>query len=122
MDARSRFVIDTFQPSLTFLGSDAVARHPILRYRDPYSGEEIVLHEENRYDPSTQLDRILWTYEVEGRAIREEEMTMRLFFPNELEALLVLSGFTIEARYGDYDRRPFGPDTPKQLTVCRLAS
>jgi SAM-dependent methyltransferase len=120
MDARSRFVIDTFQPSLAFLG-DVTRKRPFLRYRDPYTDQEILLHEENHYDPSSQQNRIVWSYEVDGETVRIEELTMRIFFPAELEALLVLSGFAIEARYGDYDQRPFGPTTPKQLTVCRLA-
>lgn len=121
MDARSVFVVDTFQPSLAFLGGDPARRRPILRYRDPYTEEEVLLSEENHYAPSTQQNRVVWTYEVDGRAARTEEMTMRLFFPGELEALLTLSGFAIEARYGDYDFRPFGDTSPKQLTVCRLA-
>lgn len=121
MDEGSRFVIDTFQPSLSFLGGDPERRRPILRYRDPYSGDEVLLHEENHYDAATQHNRVVWTYEIDGREARAEELTMRLVFPNELEALLRLSGFVIEARYGDYDRRAFGSTTPKQLTVCRLA-
>jgi len=121
MDDGTRFVIDTFQPSLAFLGRDPERKRQILRYLDPYTQDEVRLHEENHYDPATQHNRVVWTYEVDGHAKRTEELVMRLFFPNELEALLQLSGFAIEARYGDYDRRPFGPTTPKQLTVCRLA-
>lgn len=121
MDARSTFVIDTFQPSLAFLGGDPARRRPILRYRDPYTQDEVLLSEENHYEPARQRNRVVWTYAVDGRAVRTDEMTMRLFFPNELETLLALSGFAIEARYGDYDFRPFGSTTPKQLTVCRLA-
>lgn len=121
MDEGSRFVIDTFQPSLAFLGNEPERRRPILRYRDPYTSDEVLLHEENHYDPATQQNRVVWTYEVAGEVVRTEELTMRLVFPNELEALLRLSGFVLEARYGDYDRRPFGSTTPKQLTVCKLA-
>ena len=121
MDESTRFVVDTFQPSLAFLGGEPARKRQILRYLDPYTQDEVRLHEENHYDPATQHNRIVWTYEIDGRPQRTEELTMRLFFPNELEALLRLSGFAIEARYGDYDRRPFGPTTSKQLTVCRLA-
>jgi SAM-dependent methyltransferase len=122
MNERSRFVIDTFQPSLTFLGNEPEQRRPILRYLDPYTKEEVVLHEENHYDPSTQQNRIVWSYTIGGRAdARVEELRMRLFFPQELDALLTLQGFAIEAKLGDYDGRPFGPITPKQLVVCRLA-
>lgn len=121
MDERSVFAIDTFQPSLAFLGGDPERRRPILRYRDPYTEAEVLLSEENHYEPARQRNRVVWTYEVEGRVVRTDEMTMRLFFPNELETLLSLSGFVIEGRYGDYDFRPFGSTSGKQLTLCKLA-
>lgn len=122
MGAGSRFVIDTFQPSLALLGANPGARGPILRYADPRTGADVVLFEENLYEPATQLNRIVWSYEIGGRPdARTEEMTMRLFFPAELDALLALEGFATEAKYGDYDRRPFGSTSSKQLFVCRLA-
>jgi SAM-dependent methyltransferase len=122
MDASSRFVIDTFQPSLAFLGADPERRRPILRYLDPYTQEEVRLLEENHYEPATQKNRIVWSYTIGGREdAHVEELTMRLFFPAELEALLELSGFAVEARYGDYDERPFDSRSPKQLIVCRVA-
>ena len=121
MDDRSRFVIDTFQPSLAFLGGDPERPRPILRYLDPHLGEEVVLTEENHYDPATQLNRVVWRYAIGGRAdARVEELTMRIFFPRELDALLELSGFVIEEKRGDYDGRPFDGTSPKQLFVCRV--
>lgn len=121
MDARSRFVIDTFQPSLVFLGNEPEKRRGILRYRDPYIDKEVVLSEEDHYDAATQLNRVVWSYAIDGvEDVRVEELTMRLFFPQELDALLELSGFVIEHKYGDYDRRPFDSRSPKQLVVCRL--
>jgi SAM-dependent methyltransferase len=119
----SRLVIDTFQPSLTFLGGEPQRRRPILRYVDPYTKEEVVLHEENHYEPATQLNRIVWSYTIGGKNdARIDELTMRLFFPNELDTLLLLEGFAIETKMGDYDGRPFGSTTPKQLMVCKLAT
>jgi SAM-dependent methyltransferase len=121
LDPGSRFVVDTFQPSLAFLGGEPARRRPILRYLDPYTGEEVVLHEEHHYEPATQLDRIVWRYHVGGRTDGgEEEMTMRLFFPNELEPLLALERLAMEVRYGHYDRRPFDSTSPRQLAVCRV--
>lgn len=123
MDADSRMVIDTFQPSLAFLGDQPEQRRAILRYLDPHTGQEVVLYEENHYEPATQINRVVWSYQIGGKAdARVEELRMRLFFPQELDALLTLSGFEIEAKYGDYDRCPFASDTPKQLTVCRVAT
>ena len=47
---------------------------------------------------------------------------MRIFFPQELDALLRNNGFQIEHKYGDYDETPFKPDSPKQIIVCRAVS
>jgi len=118
----SRLVIDTFQPSPAFLGGEPQKRRPILRYLDPYLDKEVVLSEEHHYDPATQVDRIVWSYAVDGtQDARVEELTMRLFFPRELDAWVERSGLVIEHKLGDYDRRPFDGASPKQLLVCRRA-
>lgn len=120
MGDESRLVIDTFQPSLAFLGSDRTEARPILRYRDPYLDKEVVLSEENHYDPATQINRVVWRYEVDGVAdARVDEMRMRIFFPQELDAHLRYCGLEIERKWGDYDHRPFGSTSPKQIVVCR---
>jgi len=117
----SRLVIDTFQPSPAFLGDEPEKRRPILRYLDPFLDKEVVLSEENHYDPATQLNRIVWSYAVDGtQDARVEELTMRLFFPRELDAWVERSGLVIEHKLGDYDRRPFDGTSPKQLMICRL--
>jgi len=122
MTPDSRLVIDTFQPSLDFLTDEPEKRRKILRYLDPYLQKEVVLFEENHYEPDAQLNRIVWSYAVDGVAdARIDELTMRLFFPHEIDAWLERSGFTIENKFGDYDGRPFDALSPKQLMVCRLS-
>jgi hypothetical protein len=44
---------------------------------------------------------------------------MRLFYPQELDALLHYNGFAVEHKYGDFDESPFTSDSPRQLLVCR---
>ncbi|MEZ4338229.1 MAG: class I SAM-dependent methyltransferase [Sandaracinaceae bacterium] len=122
MDDGSRLVIDTFQPSPAFLGDAPERRRPILRYRDPYLDEEVLLSEENHYDPATQLNRIVWSYAVGGvEDARVEELTMRLFWPRELDAWLRFAGLRLEEKLGDYDGRPFDGASPKQIVVARRA-
>jgi len=122
MDERSVLVIDTFQPSLSFLGNEPEKRRPILRFRDPYLEKEMLISEENHYEPTTQINRIVWSYAAdEVEDTRVEELSMRLFFPRELDTILKLSGFVIEVKYGNYDRSPFGSTSPKQLFVLRRA-
>ena len=40
-------------------------------------------------------------------------------FQRELDAWLFHEGFEIESKLGDYDRRPFDSESPKQLVICR---
>ena len=44
---------------------------------------------------------------------------MRYLFRHEVEHLLARSGFAVEALYGDYDRSPFGDDSPELIVVAR---
>lgn len=117
--AAGRFVIDTFQPDPA-----ALARAPawtrLLSYIDPYSAERIELHERTQYDPARRRCRVRLRCDAPGRrGWREHTLEMRVFFADELDALLERHGFAIEARYGHYDRRPFDPASPKQLIVSR---
>jgi len=50
------------------------------------------------------------------------QLNMRIFFPQELDALLKYNGFSIEAKYGDYEENPFTPESHKQVVVCAAGS
>jgi hypothetical protein len=47
-------------------------------------------------------------------------LAMRVFYPQELEALLHYNGFTVLERYGDYDRGPLTAESRTLIYVCRL--
>src|SRR5262245_28938215 len=47
-------------------------------------------------------------------------LEMRVFYPQELEALLHYNGFTVLERYGDYDRGPLTAESRTMVYVCRL--
>lgn len=46
-------------------------------------------------------------------------LQQRLFFPQELAALLHYNGFTIVDRYGDYDRQPLAEEHRLMILVCQ---
>ena len=50
----------------------------------------------------------------EGRSFQER---VRLYGPDELEALLAEAGLPVAARFGDYDGGPPGPDAPRVILV-----
>lgn len=114
-----RFIVDTFQPDPAALGRPP-RRTRLLTYRDPVSAERVTMHEENCYDPASQVNRVTWSYDIGAlREARIDVTHMRIFFPQELDALFDHHGFVIEAKFGDYDGSPFGSTSPKQLVVAR---
>ena len=116
---QGRFIIDIFNPSLDILIRDPSKRYPVSEYPDPDGKGYVVITENNVYDKATQIKRIKWYYKI-GDQTEEtiEELNMRIFFPQELDMLLYYNGFTVEAKFGNYDQTPFVSSSPKQLVVC----
>jgi SAM-dependent methyltransferase len=114
-----RFLIDIFNPRLDILLRDASERYPVAEYEDPDGKGTVVITENNIYDRATQINRIKWYYRI-GDSGREfvRELNMRIFYPQELDGLLHFSGFALDHRYGDCDRRPFSSESPRQIVVC----
>ena len=82
----------------------------------------MLVTENNVYDAATQVNHIKWYYRVgESAAERVAELNMRIFFPQELDALLRAFGFDIEAKYGDFDESPFISGSPKQIIRAKAA-
>lgn len=90
-------------------------------YPDPDGRGTIIVTEESEFDWSEQIWRINFFFRVAGQEEEIlEQLTVRSYFPQELKALLKLSGFKIEENFGDYDRTPFSLQSPLNLLVCRL--
>ena len=81
----------------------------------------VAVSETVSYDATTQVPHALWHYQMEGEPAEVRSLDLRTFFPQELEALLSLSGFTIEAKYGGFDKPLFSSAFRQQVIVC-LAS
>jgi SAM-dependent methyltransferase len=115
-----RFIVDLFTPSVHILARDPVRRYPVGEYEDPDGRSHITVAETNRYDPATQVNHITWHYQRNGEPEAwDVSLNLRMFYPQEIEALLIYNGFVIEHKYGDFEETPYGPGSPKQLIVCR---
>ena len=121
-----RFLIDVFNPSLSVLVRDPSQKYPHSDY--PAPGREasrrdegrIVVTENNAYDSASQINTVKLFYHLPGRKDEFiEELKMRIYFPQELDALLRYNGLVVEAKWGDYERRPFSRTAKRQLIVCR---
>jgi trans-aconitate methyltransferase len=58
--------------------------------------------------------------DADGREVTHHApLELRIFYPQELEALLHYNGFTVLERYGDYDRGPLTAESKTMIYVCR---
>lgn len=113
-----RFVIAVFVPNMQILMQDREKRFPFGDYEDTGGWVEITYS--NIYAPDSQINQITLYYRhADMQEEHTEPLTMRMFFPAELEALLHYNGLRVEQRFGDFDGAPFGPDSPQQITVAR---
>jgi SAM-dependent methyltransferase len=115
-----RFLVELHNPSITLLSRQPGHRYTVGEYEDQESHKRLLLTEEVYYDAAKQLSFIEW-YIAEGEAPEEKVLSfeMRQYFPQEIDALLVYNGFTIEEKYGDYHEAVFSSTSPKQLIICR---
>jgi len=113
-----RFAIDFFNPRLDILMRDPDKRYPVAEYPDPDGKGTVTITENNIYDTAAQINRIKWYYKVGKEKEKVVENNMRIFFPQELDALLIYNGFTIEHKFGNYDETSFNSESPKQLIIC----
>ncbi|MBI4721665.1 MAG: class I SAM-dependent methyltransferase [Candidatus Stahlbacteria bacterium] len=116
-----RFIIDIFNPCLNILTRDPSNRYPVAEYPDPDGKGNVVITENNVYDSATQINYIKWYYKI-GNQAKEivEELNLRMFYPQEIDAILYYNGLMIEDKFGNYDETPFMSTSPKQIIVCYI--
>jgi hypothetical protein len=114
-----RFIIDIFNPNLGILTRNPFLSQVIDEYPDPDGRGAVVITESNYYDSASQINRIRWFYDIgNGREKFAIDYSMRIIYPQELDAVVRYNGFKIEAKYGYYDEKPFSSDSRKQIVVC----
>jgi len=114
-----RFAVDMYNPRLDVLMRDPGRRYPVTEYPDPDGRGIVTVTENNVYDRAAQVNWIKWYFSIEGQDEYVQALNMRIFYPQELDALLRYNGFTLEAKHGNYDETPFGSTSPHQLVICR---
>lgn len=112
------FVLEMFNPSLPLLLREPDTHYPMTEYTRA-DGKTVAVSETVFYDGASQILHALWHYRAEGEPADVRPLDLRIFFPQELDALLTLSGFTIEAKYGGLDKRPLSSASRQQVIVCR---
>jgi hypothetical protein len=80
-----------------------------------------VIEYTHRYDAAQQVNYVTtYTREPDSPDERIGHLTMRMYFPQELEAVLRYAGFSIQHKFGGYQKEAFASDSKKQLIVANL--
>jgi SAM-dependent methyltransferase len=114
-----RFALNVFVPSLPMLIKPPEEEQEFGGYKDPDLAEQVVMTNRSWYDPATQIKyNQLFRRVGNGPIEPYGELTMRIYFPQELDALLWYNGFAIEHKYGE-DGRPFDAQSGMQYYVLK---
>ena len=108
--------LNIFDPSISIIaahmGSLGQARKKITAFKHPESGNTIIQWDSRRYDLENQIiDEYFIFEEVNEDGVVQSTtyspLKLRFIYRYEMQYLLELSGFKIEALYGDFKRGPF---------------
>ena len=93
---------------------------------DPVSGARLLRYKTTRYLPHLQRAQIRFMYDKfpDGERVDRyvSDFDCHVYYPREIELLFRCTGFEVEARYGDYAWRPFGPASRQIIVVGRRPS
>jgi SAM-dependent methyltransferase len=116
-----RFAFDVFKPRADLLARPEQPEAPDLRFEQ--EGCQVTRYAEVRRDNDAQTLRVAFRYErsSDGRVLGNDHaaFTMRWFFRFELLHLMARAGFEDVQLFGDFDRRPVGPDSPAYVVLAR---
>lgn len=121
IEDEGRFITNLFFPTAKrLLSSDIEEEWYTVRRPD---GSEIRVSGIDKYDDLQQIRTETayrrWT-EADGQEIlRTAPLSLRYYFPQEIEALLHYNGFEIAEQYGGPDFSPLTNDSSAQVYVCK---
>ena len=109
-----RLILNFFDPRLDYIASGIAAPARIVKEReftDPATGHRVVFSSTSKYSPETQRIDVEFLFEEmdNGSVIgtSRSSFALRWMYRYEMEHLLALCGFEVEALFGDLHRGPF---------------
>ena len=117
-----RFIMELYNPSLEILSREEGERSPFLEYDHPDGEGKVQVDFSSLYEKATQLQHLTLHYSLPGVDDQPtERVRIRMYFPQELDALLKYNGFEVVEKYGDFDGKAFESGDNYQVVVCGMA-
>jgi SAM-dependent methyltransferase len=124
-----RLIFNIFDPSLEMIASSLGLAGATLKrdteFIHPETGNQVIVWYTGQYDPEVQLLTASFLFEEidkDGNVIHKtyNPLSLRYVYRYEMRYLLELSGYKVEALYGDFQRGPFRYGG-EQIWVARKA-
>lgn len=112
------FLLDCFNPNIAYMVESEKEQKEIATYTTE-DGRKVLIRQNMRYESHTQVNRIAWHHFIDGEFDSTQNLDMRMFFPQELDAYLRGNGFDILHKFGDFEGAEFKHESEKQIFVCR---
>ncbi len=108
------------------LGPDDGSLEYAGRYPIPGSDHSLLNHHSVSYDEFTQAlveQHLLQEIDGDGNVLRSETLPLirTWFTPREMDNLVRLSGFEVDALFGDFDCAPFSRDSTEMIWALKKA-
>ena len=119
LSLKGKFLLSIFVPNPEFLYREANKLYPATDFFQ-FENSQCRILETNDYDPGTQINKLIWYVEKNGKMdLKKYNYSMRMFYPHEMDILFQEEGFVIEDKFGDYDLSPLGQERDMQIYLCR---
>jgi SAM-dependent methyltransferase len=119
----SLLVIDLPNAGETFASQDTDAITLERSFIEPETGHMVMQQASSYLDRVQQLMQVTWIYDEidEDGVVRRTvaPVVFRYFFFSEISLLLDLTGFRVEATYGDTERGPFEDGCERMIVLAR---
>ena len=120
MHSNTLFYIDIFVPNPSFLHREK-KRERNLEYIDSLTNKITYIDEISKYDIITGIIKITWIYYSDSK---KEDVryyfTMKMYYPDTMNRLLIDAGFNINNLWGDYNQSIFNESSELQIYECNL--
>ena len=111
------FIFDCYNPNIQYITEAEKGKNKIAEYTTK-DGRKVMIEQTMKYESKTQINRIKWHYFINEAFHSVQNLDMRMYFPQELDTYLKLSGFTIQHKFGNFEEAKFNDKSEKQIFVC----
>ncbi len=117
-----RFIVDVYVPNPQLLLGDSQTRRRFAEYDHPDGDGRVSVTETSHYDAISQIKSVKTFHRFPGGMPETEgSLVLKMYFPQELQALLRHNGLRLLEAYGDYDMTPLTNASAKQIYVLEAA-